>query len=56
MKHGLTGEQLFDSSVRDWCPDGHDNEDDQTRRPRAVSKQVKTHFHLGGVGVVVVVD
>jgi len=40
--------------VRDWGPDGHDNEDDQTRRPRAVSKQVKTHFHLDAVVAVAI--
>ena len=33
--------------MTDRCPDGHDNEDNKARRPRAVSKQVNTHFHRG---------
>ena len=39
----LTGQKFFDSSVTDGGPDGHDNEDDETRRPGHVYTQV---FHL----------
>ncbi len=39
----LTGQKFFDSSVTDGGPDGHDNEDDETRRPGPVHTQV---FHL----------